>query len=340
MTNPGIILPGVVFWLVCGTLFAAEPPAGPAVLLRGPNLGYGFQPREGIRPILGLPGAARWGPAIPDTAEFTAVVFAPGRDYALALRSQTREVMLLSGLSDALSVSAIEAIPPGPDRLALSPSGTAAVLFYGAAGKLMVLKGLPQSPAVAWELSLAGLHAGWTSFSVTDGAEMVFVTTEEDGGFWLSVVTPGAGFCKLYFRPGSAVVTALPDRTACLVAGRDENQLWVVDGVTGSLTPIASENEGVSRPVDIAVTGDRRSLLVANSEPWSILAVDLQHGATTLLSAAPGPLSLRRLSGDVFQVAGETGEIAWLLDAGASPFRVVFIPRGGGETAASEGGAK
>lgn len=336
MTNSRIILSGAVFWLICGTLFAAEPP----VMLRGPRLGYGFQAGEGIRSILGLPGAARWSSPIPGTAGFTNVVFAAGRNFALAVHAQTREVMLLSGLSDSLSVSAIEAIPPGPDRLLLSPSGTAAALLYAPAGKLIVLQGLPQSPSIAWDLSLAGLPVNWTSFSVTDGAEAVFATTEEGGGYWLSMITPGGGFSRLYFQPGSAVVNALPGRTACLLASRDENQLWLVDGVAGNLTLVASENEGVARPVDVAVSQDGGSALVANSAPWGVLVVDLLGGARTVLSGAPGPLFLRRLNRDVFQIAGETGEIVWLVDADRSPFRVVFVPRGGGEAITSERGEK
>ncbi|RPI08519.1 MAG: hypothetical protein EHM65_10220, partial [Acidobacteriales bacterium] len=80
-----------------GILAAQERPGW--VPVSGPVVGYVFEKPDGIRPILGVPGAATLGRLTSPGPAFESVVFSPARDYALGLLSRGRQVVLLAGLN-------------------------------------------------------------------------------------------------------------------------------------------------------------------------------------------------------------------------------------------------
>ena len=142
----------------------------------GPVVGFVLDKAEGVRPILGIPGAATLGQPVLPAAGFDSIVLSPQRDYALALTEGEQRLVLLRSLSVSPAAARLD-VPPGASRIVLSPAGDAAALYYRDARRVEVLTGLPDSPSVAWSLDLPDLGAGLAALVVSDGGSAILVAT-------------------------------------------------------------------------------------------------------------------------------------------------------------------
>jgi hypothetical protein len=140
----------------------------------GPVLGFVSEGAGGIRPILGLPGAATLGRPTWAARRSETVVFSPSRDYALALHLPDHRVDLLRGLSAAASAVDLP-VPAGAGRIAISPSGDTAVLYYPESRSVAVLAGLPEFPSLSWSLEVPHLTGGLAALAVSDDAGAVLL---------------------------------------------------------------------------------------------------------------------------------------------------------------------
>ena len=111
----------------------------------GPVMGFVADRLSGVRPILGVPGAATLGLPVLRDSGFQSIALSPSRDYALALVARGRQTVLLRNLKSSVDAVKLQA-PPGAGRMAISLSGDAAVLHYPETQSVAVLTGLPQSP--------------------------------------------------------------------------------------------------------------------------------------------------------------------------------------------------
>ena len=196
----------------------------------GPVLGFSVDQAAGIRPILGLPGAATLGPPVISAEGLESVTLSPARDYALALLASGRAVVLLKNLRSTAGASVLD-IAAGPARIAISPSGDAAVLYYAETARLQVLAGLPESPAVSWSVDLSG-RSGVGALAVSDGGGAVLVASAgEPAAVWL--VTQAAGQRILYTAAGSVSL-------AFLVGSQDAA---IADGAAGAVVLVRDPAE-------------------------------------------------------------------------------------------------
>jgi hypothetical protein len=290
-------------------------------LVGGPVLGFVVDKASGVRPVLGVPGAATLGYAVLPAAGFDSIVVSPRRDFALALTEGERRLVLLRNLSASPSAEALT-IPSGAIRVVLSPAGDAAVLYY--TGRVEVLTGLPDSPASSWGLDLP---ADLAALAVSDGGSAVLAATE--GEVWL--LTPDAGYKMLYTVAGSPSVAFLGSADAVLADGAS-SQVFVVRDVKGQpqIAPIGGPAEGISRPVAVAAVNGR--VFVANAEPGGVVSLSLAGEEALAIPCACTPTRLERLDdGATFRLS-EAGEgPVWLLDVRSSPPRIVFVPAGGAQ---------
>jgi hypothetical protein len=293
----------------------------------GPVLGFSVDQTAGIRPILGLPGAATLGPAVISTTGLEGVTLSPARDYALALLASGRAVVLLQNLSSTAGASVLD-VAPGTARIAISPSGDAAVLYYAETARVQVLTGLPESPSVSWSLELSGVSGRLAALAVGDGGGAVLVASAgEPASVWLATQAVGQRF--LYTAAGSPSL-------AFLVGSQDAA---IADGVAGAVvlvrdpagqpqvTPIGGQAEGVSQPVAIAAAQDNSRIFVPNARPAGVVSLSLTGGDPVTQPCACTPTGLERMAGgSVFRLNEGGGGPIWLLDAASASMRVVFVP--------------
>lgn len=293
----------------------------------GPVLGFSVDQAAGIRPILGLPGAATLGPPVISAAGLEGVTLSPARDYALALLTSGRGVVLLKNLRAAAGATVLD-VAPGPARIAISPSGDAVVLYYAEAGRVVVLAGLPDSPSVSWRLELSGRSGRVAALAVSDGGSAVLVASAgEPSSVWL--VTQDAGQRFLYTATSSASVAFLVGSQDAAIADGAASAVVLVRDAAGQpqVTRIGGQAEGVSQPLAIAAAQDNSRIFVANARPAGVVSLSLTGGDPATRSCDCTPTGLERMAGgSVFRLNEPGGGPIWLLDAAGALMRVVFVP--------------
>ena len=313
---------GLISILLLGGLAAQDGSP-----VSGPLVGFVFDKAAGVRPIFGVPGAATLGQPVMRSSGLEAVVFSPARDYALALAPRGGQVMLLRDLS-APGVAVGLQVAPGAARVAISPSGDAAVLYYPEAQAVSVLTGLPDAPAVSWSLEAPYLAGGVGALAVSDeGSAVLIAAAGDESPIWL--LTPAAGARFLSSVSSSPSLAFLSKSSDAVVADAGNSTVVLVRDPAGQAetTRIGGAAEGVSRPVAVAVTADNRRVLVANAASAGVVSLSLAGEEPLALTCNCAVAGLERLAGGVaFRLSAPGESPLWLLDAASSPPRIVFVP--------------
>ncbi len=294
----------------------------------GPVVGFVLDKAEGVRPILGIPGAATLGQPVLPAAGFASIVLSPQRDYALALTEGEQRLALLRNLSASPAAARLD-VPPGASRIVLSPAGDAAALYYRDARRVVVLTGLPDSPSVAWSLDLPDLGAGLAALVVSDGGSAILVATAGEPSSIL-LFAADVEYRPLRLVAGSPSLAFLSNSLDAVVGDGASNLVFVVRDVKGAaeFTQIGGQAEGVSRPVAVAAAAGNRRVLVANSEPGGVVSLGLAGEEPLAIPCSCTPTILERLAGGAAFRLSDAGEgPVWLLDVESSPPRTVFVPR-------------
>jgi len=295
--------------------------------ISGPVLGYVVDPdAAGVRPIHGIPGAATLGPLLNLGSEIHRAAIAQQTGHLLAVVGEDRQVMLYRNLAGEVSAAPLADAPPAPDRILLSPSGSAAALLYNDRGLLAVLTGLPEAPAVHRTLELASLPAGARVWAVSDDGARLLVSASAGETEAVSLVD-AEGNLRLLLSAG-------PTTAAGFLAGSDEvvladglrNTVYWVRG-EGEVIPLAGEKEGISGPVAVSISRDNRRVFVANAGAGTVVVLDLAGGAPSVFACDCTVTGLERMQGNaVFRLTDLSGDPMWLLDGDAPEARVVFVP--------------
>ena len=137
---------------------------------------------------------------------------------------------------------------------------------------------------------------------------------------------PAAGSAKhVAALSGRAEVSYLPGSGEIVFADHGARTLSWVRGA--SVTLAASERDGITTPVAVAVAGDSRKVFVANADPPAVIMVDIDSGAVNRIEVASAPATLRRLGGPVVFQLNEAGAGAvHLLSFASGQPRLSFIP--------------
>jgi hypothetical protein len=313
--------------LLCLTsLLAAQQGSPPSAELEGPVLGFAFD--RGIhrlQPILGVPGASFMGPVIETGFEITDAVISPRQNYAFALTVADRQVQLVKWNQGSVSAADLDGARPAVDRIVLSPSGTAAGLYYATDGTIQVFTGLPDSPVLAWARQAPAATA--TVRAIADDGDALIVSTKDAaspflllGGGFMSSLPVSERASVAAFRPGSHDV---------LIANRMNNQILLLQDVLGamSIQPVAGATDGIAGPTAVEFSADGSKAFVANSLPGSIATLDLNAHTVSVTPCGCRPTGLHRLATpSLFRLNEPSDQPMLLFDAGGSSPRVLFVP--------------
>lgn len=315
---PQILLPAL---LLAGFSLPAAAQGGS---LSGPVLGYAPD-GSGVRPIRGVPGASLMGEHLPLGFPASAVEVSPGQDYVLAVSAEDGQVRVVGLGVEPLAARALEGIASAPDRVVLSPRGSAALFVRSEEGLAWVVKGLPSAPVTA-ALDLAGVSGRPNALAVSDDGSTVLAATT-DGLFLVTAegVTPlpsvGA-ITALAFLPGSLDAVAAGGAQVAVLSDTAGQPAW---RVAGSFT------EDFGDAIAVAAAGGRA--FVAGNR--AVAVVDLTAGAVSELAASCQVTGLARLSGDAFRLTGVSSEPVWMVEGGTEP-RLLFVPPAPPAPAAAE----
>jgi len=278
--------------------------------LAGPVMGM-VPSGEGLRPILGVPGAATMGGVL--TLPFTVTQTVAGPRYALIASSDGRVMVVRP---DGLSTE-IAGVSPAPSTLLLSAGGRAAGLYYADTRTLETVSGLPGAPVVEAVLDLSSLPAGAPALAVDESGTALAAV----GG---SLFLPVKGALAPVAAVGEVSAAAWSGRDAVLAgAGR---LLLVRDPAGAAELSLIPGGEALLKPVAVAAAGGK--YLAADEESAALLVTD-GAGGSAWLPCGCAVAGLAPLNGNgLFRVTAADARPMWLLDAGADSPRLWFVPDG------------
>lgn len=297
--------------------------------ISGPVLGFVFEKQEGLKPILGIPGAATIGQAVPGVPDIGAVVASVERDYALAIAAEDRRLLLVRNISGPAPVVSATAVPAGVDDIAMSPGGSAAALYYREAGLLRVLKGLPDTVSTSWSYDARLLPGPLAALAVSDDGDAVLAATGDGDQRTIVLLAPEQQWRYLTTAGAPASIAFLGGSSDAVIADGGANQVFLIRDVTGAaaMIPLAGEAEGVSRPVAVAASADNRRVVIANSDPGGIISVGLEGGDVEAVACRCVPTGLHRLNGkSVFRLNEPSRSQLYVFDGDSPESRIVFVP--------------
>ena len=285
----------------------------------GPVSGYLFDgASHGVRPILGIPGAALLGQPL-DLGFETAVASVSPRLDSLIAVSADGQTHLFRIDSGAAAERFCDGLIGAPERIFFSPSGSAAALYK--AGALQIVTGLPDAPAVARTLD-AGSPAAVAALALSDDGSAVLASG--DGSLRLA---GGSGQFNVLAGFGDAVMAFAPGTHDAAAVDRGSNQITLFRDVAGNSESfvLAGPQEGVEAPVGVAFSVDGARVFVAGAGARAVLAFNLADGGRQSVDCGCKPTGIFRL-GSVYRLTEIGAEPLWLLDAQGGEARTVFVP--------------
>jgi len=320
-------------WRLCCFLLAACTAAAQSTLT-GPSLGLVYDSAaQAIRPILGIPGASTAGKRIDLGFRITSAAIAPSHTYALAV-SPDGSLRLVTFTLGRPSVQPIRS-SARPDRMVLSPSGSAAILYYKSAAAVQAVTGLPDSIQVGPQLDISALPQAPDSLAISDDGAVVLAgvienATGQAASGEVFVVPPGGT------APRSIVVVWHASAMAFFTQSHD---VLISDDAANSITMLSDaagqanrqwtfSNPGLPAPDSVQVSPDRKTVL-AGSSTNGVLAILDATGANppVFLSCQCAPMELRPFKpASIYQVTEPGHGLLWILDSNAANARVLFVP--------------
>ncbi len=324
----------------CGTAMNSPSPSPSGTIqaqsqpTTGPVLGYIWDaPNQGLRPVQGLPGASIVGAATVSASGRSAAFIATASSgvSGMAMFLDAKGGVFQAPLSGG-AVTQVASIP-GANALVLSNVGAyALVTGQDASGVNIasVISGLPQSPTVHTldVSSVASIAGGAASDTGTvalakgsgqSGASSIVAFAGQSAG---AQIASAQSFGGMQFVPGS-------------------DELVIADGGTGAVTAISHVNTApatailspagaITSPVALDITSNGRWVVAAN-HAGVVLRIDLTGAVaatTSHCSCAPSQVLAMRGSatGATVRLVTSGGGPLWIVDAGGTAPRVLFIP--------------
>ena len=314
--------------------------------LSGPSLGFVFDSdAKGVRPILGIPGAATLGKPLDLGTPIVKASVSAQQDYVLAFPS-SRSLLLVRIDHGTISTDTNVDISTVPDVIAISPAGSAAALFYRQTAKIQVLTGLPKSITPAQSIDISGLPNSLDTLAITDDGQNVLAGFPEN-------TTPGSQSGEVFLiRPdGSAPRSILTvahassltvikntsnDTTSntardLLVADDVQNSLYKIADLAGGavVTQVFGPDAKIAGPFAVQPSLDNAKYVVV-AQSGTVVILDTNGGDPVTLKCSCTPTGLHRLNGPgSFQLTETTDGILWMLDwdpTNAVGPRFLFVP--------------
>jgi hypothetical protein len=287
---------------------------GQAGRLQAPSAGFVFDgASHSLRRIQGIPGAALIGDSIDFGFPVTAATVSPRMDSAIVLAADgAPHIFRLA--SDGLAEVSIAGLAT-PERLAFSPSGTAAALY--AAGNIQVIRGLPDTATLAATIRVHGnTKARGPALAVSDdGAYLLFTSS----GPVELIGVAGDSRKLLDAAPGALVAFAPGGHDAAVTHA---GTLTIYRDLIGPATQ--RDVAGISSPSALAFSSDGHIVFVASEHGRTVSAIDAAAGGIVPLNCDCAPAALVPM-GALFRLNEMSDAPLWLLDASATP-KLIFVP--------------
>ncbi|HUI76382.1 MAG TPA: hypothetical protein VLY24_00665 [Bryobacteraceae bacterium] len=288
--------------------------------VEGPISGYVFDSTaQGLRPIMGVPGASLFGAPLNFGLAVSSAYAAPRQDAAFVVAADG-SLHVFSLDRGAATEQSVPYLANSPERVVFSPAGTAAAI-YGA-GSIEVVTGLPGSATVSGGLDLpAGVAPD--SLAISDDGSVILVSANKAIELYGSFADMG----KLMSTAGGAMVAFSSGGHDAAINDPNGAGIVLYRDLTGAGVSqvIAAPDSTITAASALAFSTDGKSLLLASSSGKSVTTIDLAAGARNAIACSCSPNTLARM-GNLFRLNDLGADPVWLLDTRANEPRIVFVP--------------
>lgn len=307
-----------LFWILAAlTPLIAETPAP----VGGPVLGSVYDSASGrVRSLAGIPASAVLAAPETEGPALGLAVAAPGQPFAIGVEAETGAAVLVSG-TERIELAGVHS---GATRIAVSPRGHSAALYFAETSSVQIVTGLPERARVSREVPLAG---ALTALAVSDKGDALLAALEEEDGAMLAMDHAVDGY-RSYGKVGAlSALDFFPDSTDAVYA--NASSVWMIRN--GQVHLVMGEDDGISEVTGVAASADGSAVFAA-MRSGQIAIRKLSTGERTAVTCWCQPDGLARLRGNaVFRLNGPGEGPVWILDAGGEEPRIFFVaapPRG------------
>ncbi len=298
-------------------------------VLSGPTLGFAADNQgTSIRPILGIPGASLLGDRLALDMNIQNVTISPSQDYAIAVRAEDSQLVLVDLRSGTPIVTAIAGTHPGSNLIAVSPAGKAVAVYNDPSQQLQVIGYLADAPQVVYEFDASVVSGSVRQVAVSDDGTLALVRSvdAENAVLW-AFDSSGAAWqiaadrpLDAAFLPNSADVIVIDDAPQSAVLIRDVAR-------TATRLSLVSVEDGIGSFSAVAASEDGRRVFLADGKSGIVAVVDLETREHALASCGCEAKGFYRLKGNsVFGLSEASSEPIMVLDASSREPSILVIP--------------
>ncbi len=260
----------------------------------GPVLGY-VPEGDTIRPMYGLPAAGAIGDQIAEGG-WARIAISPTQNFVLATSAASGEVLLVNLIKP--SVTSIPGAGADPDILAISPSGTAAALWFPANFQIQLVTGLPDSPSVR-TVDASFLNASPLSIAVSDDGQWAV------GMFSAGVYAfgPSAQVMPLQTDPGVIALSFFHNSHNLALATSARATTWADVGGANQSSILYDYSAQSLSPRALGVSFDNQLAVIADST-GKLVNISVASRSAGTADCACSPTGLYSLGGSVFRLNG------------------------------------
>ena len=295
--------------------------------LSGPSVGFFFDPQaQALRRIWGIPGSAVAGQNLDPGFPATQAVLSPLQNYALVASADGSVNLVLLGQTE-ITPQLVTALPPSPDRIAISPAGHAAAFIYGTS--VRILTGLPENLDLIEEIDVSALPGAPSALAISDDGTALLVSFA--GGEQSSTAGGVFVFSRAGTGPRLVAATAasdlsfFPDSHDALVTDETSNSVTALRDVSGvAATQWTFIDDRLPAPSS-ARSWDGQRILLASAKNNLVALLDRNGANPVFLPCSCSPDHTGRLSNFVYQLTDPGIGLLWILDFSQDP-RSYFVP--------------
>ena len=347
-------------YLIFVVIFAARESWGqttPPGSVNQPTLGFIVDSTHHLRPMIGVVGAASIGDALDVGTDVLSATVPPSHDYILAMTSSGGWPIMLQARGAITIQPNAFAVDPGQsgcdnssdnpsgtrarprpacsqraaidagaaiDQIALSPTGSAAAFFSSSQGQIYTFANVNQSPAFSGHFEVGSLGA-LSAFAVSDDGKTVAVGVSDGQTGALYSASAGKSMRLIVPMSHPAAIAFLHNSPNAVVVDDVSNTvstMW-----DGNVFPVASSQDGISKPSALGISNDNQRVFVGSSQSGSVVTIGPNGTISQPLSCNCTLTGLFPTSTDsVFRLTDFSGGPVLLFDANRPAPRLTFVP--------------
>jgi WD40 repeat protein len=281
--------------------------------VQGPTVGWIYD-AEGtsLRAVLGVPGSSTLGPKVDHGVALRRAAVSPRGNVAIASAGDDGR-MLAFDLRRGGEL-AVPNLPPSADDVVFSPNGSAALVIYRSASKVVVLPGFAQSGTTSREIAFGSEMPD--TFAISDDAKLILAAGTEQ----VQALDSEGNRWNLNFPSVARSIAFLADSHNALIA--DARGLWLVNDASANAATRLIWEGNAAQALPLL---DRKAAFVL-TENQKLVAVNLESGASRDVECSCEPLALARMSESVIRVNRLSDGPLWLVEWNGEEPRAVFVP--------------